>query len=139
VANHQSSGIEARWLDLLSKVKRINPMVGAKLEHTCLLGVDKKVIRLGVPDNMRFLSGQVEDKEFQKKLLNYIGTFWGPGFSIETNSTQNSPDKLSPRALEEKKKQDEILQTRQQVENHPFVKSTQKIFKSQIKGIKETT
>ncbi|MBK7844096.1 MAG: DNA polymerase III subunit gamma/tau [Bdellovibrionales bacterium] len=139
VANHQSSGIEARWLDLLSKVKRINPMVGAKLEHTCLLGVDKKVIRLGIPDNMRFLSGQVEDKEFQKKLLNYIGTFWGPGFSIETNSTQNSPDKLSPRALEEKKKQDEILQTRQQVENHPFVKSTQKIFKSQIKGIKETT
>jgi hypothetical protein len=114
-------------------------MVGAKLEHTCLLGVDKKVIRLGVPDNMRFLSGQVEDKEFQKKLLNYIGTFWGPGFSIETNSTQNSPDKLSPRALEEKNKQDEILQTRQQVENHPFVKSTQKIFKSQIKGIKETT
>lgn len=139
VANHQSSGIETRWLDLLSKVKRINPMVGAKLEHTCLLGVDKKVIRLGVPDNMRFLSGQVEDKEFQKKLLNYIGTFWGPGFSIETNSTQNSPDKLSPRALEEKNKQDEILQTRQQVENHPFVKSTQKIFKSQIKGIKETT
>jgi DNA polymerase-3 subunit gamma/tau len=139
VANHQSSSIETRWLDLLSKVKRINPMVGAKLEHTCLLGVDKKVIRLGVPDNMRFLSGQVEDKEFQKKLLNYIGTFWGPGFSIETNSTQNSPDKLSPRALEEKNKQDEILQTRQQVENHPFVKSTQKIFKSQIKGIKETT
>lgn len=131
--------MESKWLDLISKVKKINPMVGAKLEHTCLLGLHNRTILIGVSDKMRFLSGQVEDKEFQKKLLNYIGTFWGPGYSIDTQSTESDSERLSPKALEERRKQEDLSKLRQQVENHPFVKSTQEIFKSQIKAIKETT
>lgn len=134
-----SVGIESRWIDLIHKIKRVNPMIAAKLEHTCLLGVESKIVRLGVADKMSFLSGQVEDKEFQKKLLNYIGTFWGPGYSIEVGSVQDSSEKLSPRAREEKQKQEMQSQIRQDVENHPFIKSAQNIFKSQIKAIKEIT
>ena len=136
-ANASSS--EGKWMELIKKIKRVNPMVSAKLEHSCLLEIKDKVIKLGVPDKMKFLSGQIEDKEFQKKLLNYVGTFWGPGYTVEVGVAGNEGEKKTPKAIERQRKEDQVNSTREQVENHPFVQSTQKVFKSQIKDIKETT
>ncbi|MCB0386873.1 MAG: DNA polymerase III subunit gamma/tau, partial [Bdellovibrionales bacterium] len=128
-----------RWIDLIKKIKRVNPMVSAKLEHSCLLGIEGKVIRLAVPDKMKFLSGQIEDKEFQKKLLNYVGTFWGPGYQVEVGSGGQETEKKTPKAIEKQRQEDQVRSTREEVEKHPFVQSAQKVFKSQIKAIKETT
>ncbi|MCB0363946.1 MAG: DNA polymerase III subunit gamma/tau [Bdellovibrionaceae bacterium] len=130
---------DERWLELIKKIKRVNPMVSAKLEHSCLLGIEDKVIRLAVPDKMKFLSGQIEDKEFQKKLLNYVGTFWGPGYQVEVGSGGTEAEKKTPKAIEKQRQEDQVKSTREEVENHPFVQSAQKVFKSQIKAIKETT
>lgn len=134
-----SGSTQEKWLDLIKKIKRVNPMVSAKLEHSCLIDVQDKVIRLAIPDKMKFLSGQIEDKEFQKKLLNYIGTFWGPGYQVVVGATTADPEKKTPMEIEKQQQADQVKSTREQVENHPLVRNTQKVFKSQIREIKERT
>jgi hypothetical protein len=134
-----SGNTQEKWLDLIKKIKRVNPMVSAKLEHSCLIDVQDKVIRLAVPDKMKFLSGQIEDKEFQKKLLNYIGTFWGPGYQVVVGATTADSEKKTPMEIEKQQQAEQVKSTREQVENHPLVRNTQKVFKSQIKEIKERT
>lgn len=134
-----SGNTQEKWLDLIKKIKRVNPMVSAKLEHSCLIDVQDKVIRLAIPDKMKFLSGQIEDKEFQKKLLNYIGTFWGPGYQVVVGATTSDPEKKTPMEIEKQQQAEQVKSTREQVENHPLVRNTQKVFKSQIREIKERT
>ncbi|MCC7404232.1 MAG: DNA polymerase III subunit gamma/tau [Bdellovibrionales bacterium] len=134
-----SGNTQEKWLDLIKKIKRVNPMVSAKLEHSCLIDVQDKIIRLAIPDKMKFLSGQIEDKEFQKKLLNYIGTFWGPGYQVVVGATTSDPEKKTPMEIEKQQQAEQVKSTREQVENHPLVRNTQKVFKSQIREIKERT
>ena len=138
VAHDNTFFSEGKWGELIKKIKKVNPMVSAKLEHSYLLEINGKVIKVGVPDKMKFLSVQIEDKEFQKKLLNYIGTFWGPGYSVQVEAVSNGSKKKVPRTIEQQFKEDQARLTREQVENHPFVRSTQKVFQSQVKEIKET-
>ncbi len=125
-----------KWLDLVEKIKAVNPLVGAKLENSFLKTMDEQKLVIGIPPKLKFLYEQVQDVNFQKKLQNYLTTFWGPGHSLQFQLGDGEVE-ATPKNLEEQRAQKERAEIRLQVENHPLVKSTQQLFKSEIKNIKE--
>ena len=95
---------------------------------------------------MKFLFNQVSESDFQKKLSNYISTFWGPGYQIKVQLATSTPNAaqstgqaspMTPDALKKKQTQDDIIKTQQLVESHPLVQNTNEIFKSKIQAIEE--
>jgi DNA polymerase-3 subunit gamma/tau len=135
----KSTSLNEKWQDFVHKVKSINSVVGAKLENSFLQKLEQKNVVIGIPPKFKFLQDQVQDILFQKKVQNYMTTFWGPGYSLtfELSDSHEEVQKKTPKALNEQRAQDEQALLRQQIENHPFVKSAQSVFKSEIKAIKE--
>lgn len=132
-----------KWLSLVSQIQKVNGVFAAQLEHTFLKEEQGQNLIIGIPQKMKFLHKQLDNTDFKNKLSNYIQTFWGSGYQVaiqmvadQATSARPGED-LSPRALSEKKRLDHEQAVRHQVENHPFIKTTQNILKTQIKTIKE--
>lgn len=142
-----------KWKDLVHKIKAVNSVVGAKLENSFLKSQSGQSLVVGVPPKLKFLLDQVQEAEFQRKVQNYLTTFWGPGHTVQfekgdeaaqdsTATTSTTTPRAThihatPKVLEEQRVQKEKSDIRAQVENHPFVKSAQSVFKSEIKSIEE--
>lgn len=146
-----TGSIADRWSALVQKIKGVNPMVGAKLENSFLSELKGKTLIVGVSPKLKFLFEQMNTPDFRKKVVNYVATFWGPGFDVEIRVMEggvNSVDAaapapvttttLTPKALDQKKQNEETERTRQQIEDHPMVRSTKSLFKTEIKSIKES-
>jgi hypothetical protein len=72
-------------------------------------------------------------------MTHYLKTFWGPRLTFEVTQGDDRKDSsLTPKAVTEQIHRTLEEDVRQQVLNHPLVQTTQKIFKTQIKSIKET-
>ncbi len=131
------------WRDLVQQIQGVNSIVGASLEHTCLLKTEGQVLHLGVTDKKKFLIDQLSSSDFQKKVNTYLKTFWGPGFSFVVEAlgpcaqTAAQHSSLTPRALEEKIKEEKKQELLRQVQEHPLIKTTQSLFKTEIRAIKE--
>lgn len=145
----ETGSVTERWSALVQKIKSVNPMVGAKLENSFLHELKGKTLIVGVSPKLKFLFDQMNTPDFKKKVMNYVTTFWGPGFDVDikvieggassTDATTVEPTaSLTPKALEQKKQIEETEKTRKQIEEHPLVLSTKNIFKSEIKSIKES-
>jgi DNA polymerase-3 subunit gamma/tau len=132
----KAGSLAERWQDLVHKIKAVNGVVGAQLENSFLKSLEGQTAVIGIPPKLKFLLDQVQDPAFQRKALNYVTTFWGPGFHLKFE-TADEPG-TTPKVLTEQRQQSERDQIRTQIENHPFVKSTQSLFKSEIKVIKES-
>lgn len=129
-----------KWFAFVARVKRVNPLLAAKLENTFLVGVQGKTLNVGVPAKMKFLHAQLDEPDFKKKLINYLATFWGPGFDICIESEENGSSAkaaMTPKMLKQRKDKTRQEQVRQEVESHPLIKSAQSLFKTEIKAIKE--
>ena len=79
----------------------------------------------------------MQDNEFQKKLRNYLRTYWGQDFQIQVE-TGDSQSAATPVKLKEQKQQERQAEVRKQVEDHPLVRSASEVFKTKITAIKET-
>lgn len=131
--------VEDRWLDLVTKIKKVNSIMAAKLEHLHVLEITSSELQLGVPEKYKFLYAQVNEDAFKKKLSNYTGTFWGAALSVtvkELGAKAAAPT-MSVTQLTQKKSEDEKKQIEAAVENHPLVKSAKSLFNTQISSIKE--
>jgi DNA polymerase-3 subunit gamma/tau len=129
-----------KWQDLVHKIKAVNGMVGAKLENSFLQSLDNQNLVVGVPGKLKFLYDQVQEPAFQKKVQNYLTTFWGPGHTLRFEIGQTDADgnvTSTPKALSQQRSEQQHQELRQKIENHPFVKTAQSVFKSEIKAIKE--
>jgi DNA polymerase-3 subunit gamma/tau len=129
------------WFQLVQKMKRVEPLLGAKVENLIFMGCEGKVLRLGIPFKMQFLREQMSDPQAIKKIKTHIDQNWGPGYSMELKVTgANETEKgLSAQALSQQKEQSRQDDIRSKVEQHPLVRSAKDAFKAQIKSIKETT
>ncbi|MDC0980333.1 DNA polymerase III subunit gamma/tau [Bdellovibrionales bacterium] len=127
------------WTGLVGRVKKVNGLIAAKLEHSYLLNISEdKIIQIGIPPKMKFLFEQVKDPHFQKKISNYVTTFWGPGYSIEVQlGDEKKSQVLTPKAIAHKQEQSDKDEMRQKIENHTLIKEAQTVFKSEIQSIKE--
>jgi DNA polymerase-3 subunit gamma/tau len=133
------SPIEVRFRELVEKIKEVNGMIGAQLENCYILKMEDKSVTLGVSPKHKFLFEKMNQPDFKKKIVNYMNSFWGAGYSVELTLAEPSTAAplASPKALNEKIKEDQQQAVRKAVESHPLVQSAQSIFKTEIKSIKE--
>ena len=126
-----------KWLSLVQRIKKVNGVMGAQLNNTFLKSLDGKTLTIGIPKANQFLVDRLQDNEFQKKLRNYLRTYWGQDFQIQVE-TGDSQSAATPVKLKEQKQQERQAEVRKQVEDHPLVRSASEVFKTKITSIKET-
>jgi DNA polymerase III subunit gamma/tau len=132
-----SLSLSEKWNDFVDRVRKVNGMVAAQLDQLHLIELKGQEVLIGVSEKHQFLQGQVADPQFQKKLINYLNTFWGPGHSLKVQTTDpQKSSTMNPVALQEKKKKDEHAALVQKVEEHPLVREAKTIFNTQIKSIR---
>ncbi len=137
--SRSSAANNGPWPDFVDRVRKVNGLVAAQLDQLHMLSNKDKVVHLGVPEKYQFLMSQTSDPNFQKKLVNYLNTFWGPGHSVKIDKIDPATSKTdSPSTLAEKQKESAKNELTRQVEEHPLVRETKSIFNTQIKSIRET-
>lgn len=138
VGNTQINSLNERWSEFVDRVRKVNGLVAAKLDQLHLLEQKGQALIIGVPEKYKFLYTQVTDAGFQKKLVNYLNTFWGPGHevTIQMQDLTNSAT-ISPTKLQEQKQEEENDALLKKIEDHPLVKQTKSIFNTKIKSIRE--
>lgn len=137
VAN-DSQSLNERWTEFADRVRKVNGLMAAQLDQLHLISMENKSVVIGVPEKYKFLAPQVSDGQFQKKIINYLNTFWGPGHLLEIKSfdAKNSTS-LNPVAVQDKKRQEAKDSLTQKVEEHPLVRQAKSILNTQIKSIRE--
>lgn len=136
VAN--TAPLEERWLAFVQKVKSVNAVIGANLDHFQIESVENKILSVHLSEKMKFMSEKVTQPEFLKKVTNYLSMYWEPGMQIRIQKIADSQSSgLSAKALNEKKEQEKWDALRKQVEAHPLIRASKEILKTEIKSIKE--
>ena len=130
---------ELRWKDVVEKIKAVNGMIGAQLENCALAEVKDNKVLLAVPEKLKFLYDKLNQPDFRKKVANYLATFWGGQYQVEVQlaNSESRQAAATPKQVAEKQetvRQDEV---KKQIEAHPFVQNAKKMFKAEIKSIKE--
>ncbi len=137
-ASQNRGSIEDRWVSFVEQVKKINSKVGANLDHCQLIKIENKVVYLALSDKMKFMAETVSNPDFNKKLINYLATYWEPGYSVQISTGAASGSTgTTAKAMSDKKDKEKWDAIRKQVEQHPLIKQTQDIMKTEIKSIKE--
>ncbi len=136
--NPNSGSPKEQWNLLVGRIKGLNPIAAAKLEHSYLVKKTDTDVTIGFPANMQFLIDQAKDKDFINQIQNYISTLWGQKFNIEfTEIHEKKNDNMSPRELKSFQQQKESEELRRKIEAHPVIKKTQEVFKGEIVAINE--
>jgi len=129
---------DLRFQKLVDKIKEVNGLIGAQLENCYVVELTHNQLTLGVSNKHKFLFDKISQPEFKKKVLNYVTSFWGPGYSLQLVLKDAPEDALnSPKTLQQKQEKADERALRQAVEAHPLVQSVQAVFKTEIKAIKE--
>ncbi|MCB0415000.1 MAG: DNA polymerase III subunit gamma/tau [Bdellovibrionales bacterium] len=127
-----------QWHALVQKIKNVNPIVASQLENTYVKKLENNIITLAVPVKLGFIYEKLIDPQFQRKILNYLNTFWGPGYSLQIEKAhQKEESPQTPKALELEKKQKQQSEIQQQVEAHPVIQKTNELFKTEIMAIRK--
>ncbi len=125
------------WISFVEKVKKSNGLLGAILENTELTSIDHTVLNVGVPKKMAFLLDKLKEPDNLRRIEKFIETLWNKKFTIQAQLTGDIEAPSAPKVIEQKKLAAEEKSIEKQIENHPLVRSTQELFKAQIKSIKE--
>jgi len=135
------SPVQQQFRSLVEKIKDVNGLVGAQLENCFVVKLDGKVLQLGVSQKHRFLFDKLNQPEFKKKVVNYVTSFWGPGYTLDIRLGEPTaqPESMTPKVLGAKIEEDRQSALRKEIEAHPLVQSAQSVFKTEIKSIKENT
>ncbi len=130
------AGADHKWIELVERIKSVNAMVGAKLDHVKFVSLDGSELKLQIPEKYKFLSGQIDSDDFKKKLKNYTKTFWDMACNIEFVDFSEKPA-MTAHETKVKQAEDEQANIRTEVESHPLVKTAKDLFNSEITSIKE--
>lgn len=130
--------LEEHWYEIVSEVKKYQQILGAELENVFLESCSQTEVVLSIPAKAKFLWDRFNDSEYQKRINKVFKTFWGKEFEIQvTQDKEKKSSELTPKAMHRKKIDAKNQETRKLVENHPMVKQAHKLFKTEIKSIKE--
>ena len=130
----QKSPLE-QWVTFVEKMKSIDALVSAKIEHLQFVSINGKQVVLTVPGKMAFLIDQMKDLQFQKKMQTCIDQTWGSGYSINIRLGGGSAEGTSVVAVisaQEEQKQKEIMES---IVANPKIKATMESFKAPIKSV----
>jgi DNA polymerase-3 subunit gamma/tau len=127
-----------KWVQFVGLVKKQDGLFGAKLENLYFLGIEGKRLKLATPPKQTFLQQQLSDPQTIKKLQAHIDSIWGSGYAFDTLVAESENTGISARALNQQSEQTKASDLKQQIADHPLIKTAQAVFKGQITSIKET-
>lgn len=138
LVNDPNAPTESKWKQLVEKIKSVNGMVGAQLENVYVTEIRDDVIRVAIPNKLKFLFEKLNQADFKKRVSNYIQTYWGKAYRLEIQLADGEAAAApTPKAMNQKAAADKETAVRQSVENHPLTKSVNEVFKTEIKTISE--
>jgi len=132
-----ASSQQEKWNELVTKIKTLNPLAAAKLEHSYLIDISNDIITVGISPKMKFLTEKVKDKEFVEKIQNYVATLWGKRYNFEFQEMAEKKNNLTPNKLKLHKEKTAETELRNKIENHPIIKKVHDVFKTEIVSIKD--
>lgn len=130
--------LKERWHHLVDRIKKVNGLMGAQLENIFIKEIKEDLIVLGIPPKAKFLIERLQQNPFQDRLKSYISTFWGKHYNLSVeNIDDQKSEQVTPRAINEQKLKDKNQKEYNMVQEHPMIKVTNQLFKTQIQSIKE--
>ena len=132
--------LDEKWFAFVNEVNGFSAFLGAKLSHARALDADntKKTLKVGISQSHKFLFDQLNTPANRKQIDELLDKHWQPQFKIEFLLADANVETKSPQALAEEMRQQKQKSARDQVENHPVIQNIQKVFKSEIRTIKES-
>ncbi len=131
------------WMRFVEMVRQSNGLLAALIEHTYIIEQDETKLRLGLPEKMAFLFDKVSDATNVERITHFVESLWNKKLKVSVEKTKASAASatttltMTPkdRAVQsEKEKADKV---RTAVEDHPLMKKTNSLFKTEIRAIKE--
>lgn len=129
------------WLSFVEKLKTKDALFAAKIENLLFIGCVQLKITLQAPQNLAFLSSQLQGPEMHQKLQGFIDSEIAQGYTFEVlkNSVTTqvkSHDSASSLAAKKQVQATEKLMEKWQTD--PRVQKAKEVFKGEIKYIKKT-
>ncbi len=125
------------WTSLVKKIASINPPLSSKLSHTFLQTVENKIIKIGVPKSHEFLLEEFSDKNFTKKLKNYIKTFWNRDYDLEFFLSYATEHQKSLSGQIQQQEEAETTELQNKVDQNDLVQQIKKELGINVKSIKK--
>lgn len=127
------------WQRFVESVRSSNGLLAALLEHTYVLEQTPELLHLGLPEKMAFLMDKLKAPENLQRLQAFLESLWKQKpqieFSLSKNQSVAAP--LTPKEKVVKAHQEKSQKERQMIEDHPLMKKTNSLFKTEIVSIKE--
>ncbi len=125
------------WPQFVERAKTENPLLGAQLVNVAMVRLSDQALVLGVTETQKFLFEQLNTPKTLEKIAILAKSIWNKSIQVEIVISNDIPP--SPQALSRKKTDDDKQQVKSQVENHPLIKKTQTVFKTEIQSISKET
>lgn len=127
-----------KWFEFVQKIKKIDPLFGAKIEPLFFIKAEKGRLELSAPAKMSFLRDQLVLPDNKKKLEGLLEQNWGGQFSVDVSvvadATPTGSSAKNIAAEKAQKKEDELLE---QVAKHPKVMTFNRVFQGKVQGFKD--
>jgi len=124
-----------KWAFVVAELKQKAPQLSAKLEHAAAVRWSETALELGVAKEKKFLFDQLTEAKCLRELENHVKNIWSQEISMKFSLLEKAPQSIHE--MEKVKIQEKKDLARRDVESHPFIQKTQKIFKTQIKSIQD--
>jgi DNA polymerase III subunit gamma/tau len=125
-----------RWEKTVAALKQVSPLLGAKLDHVGLAAYESGKITISLAKDKKFINDQLAEPSAINNLKTAIGELWGETIAISLVEVETSA--ATPVEGQKKRAADEQARVREEVENHPLIKSVKSNFKVNIKSIEDS-
>ncbi len=127
------------WQRFIEGVRSSNGLLAALLEHTFIVEQTPSLLKLGLPEKMAFLMDKIKASENMQRLHTFIESLWKQKLAVEVviAKSQSTSPSLTPKEKGVKADLEKSQKERQMIEDHPLMKKTKSLFKTEIVSIKE--
>jgi DNA polymerase III subunit gamma/tau len=124
------------WQRFVEGVRASNGLLAALLEHTYIVEQTPTVLKLGLPEKMAFLMDKIKAPENMQRLQAFIESIWKQKLAVEV-MPMKAQAAMTPKEKVAKADLEKTQKERQMIEDHPLMKKTKSLFKTEIVSIKE--
>lgn len=135
---NETLSLEENWGKLVKVIKKHHAMLGAKLEYAIPYKMEDSCLTLAYPKNQNFICEQLAEFTYKDVFQEILDAAWGDMISeFDTILLKEETEQMSPKQIEDKRKQEahEVLQ--QKINENEVVKATRNIFETELSAIRE--
>lgn len=125
------------WLSFVEKIKERDAFLAAKLESLIFVGCKNLKITLQAPQNLAFLSTQLQNPELRQKLQGLIDSEISQGYTFEVLKSSVVTQGESASTLASKKQLLAEEKLMEKWQSDPRVQKAKEVFKGEVKLIKK--